>query len=289
MDLLTLILFILGFVLLISGAELLVRGASRLAVAAGISPLVVGLTVVAYGTSAPELAVTIQAGFAGQTNIALGNVVGSNIANILLVLGVSAAVAPLAVSQQLIRWDIPIMIGLSVLVYIMGLNGTISRTDGLILFAGAVAYTIHAIYQSRKKNFVKPPAEEIDIDPEEIRRSLGIKTILLQLAYIVIGLLLLVTGARWLVNGAVVLARMFNVNELIIGLTIVAVGTSLPEIATSIVAALRGARAIAVGNAVGSNIFNILLVLGLSSAVSPGGVMVDPAALNFDIPVMIAV
>jgi len=287
MNLITTILFILGFFLLIGGAEILVRGASRLAIAAGISPLVVGLTVVAYGTSAPELAVSVQASFAGQSSIAIGNVVGSNISNILLVLGVSAAVAPLAVSQQLIRWDIPIMIALSVLLYLMALDGSISRGDGIILFAGAVTYTVIAIRQSRKATRASrlakagdPAAVQFETTPRQIAGQIG---------FIVVGLALLVLGARWLVNGAVTIARIFQVDELVIALTIVAVGTSLPEIATSIVAGLRGNRDIAVGNAVGSNIFNILLVLGLCSIVAPGGINIPVAAVNFDIPIMITV
>ena len=287
MDLITTILFILGFFLLIGGAEILVRGASRLAIAAGISPLVIGLTVVAYGTSAPELAVSVQASFAGQSGIAIGNVVGSNISNILLVLGVSAALAPLAVSQQLIRWDIPIMIALSVLMYLMAFDGNIGRWDGIILFAGAVTYTVIAIRQSRKEIKANRQAKtgdstavQIKITPWQIVRQIG---------FIVAGLALLVMGARWLVNGAVIIARIFQVNELVIALTIVAVGTSLPEIATSIVAGLRGNRDIAVGNAVGSNIFNILLVLGLCSIVAPRGIDIPAPALNFDIPIMIAV
>jgi cation:H+ antiporter len=287
MDIITLILFIFGFVLLISGAEVLVRGASRLAIAAGLTPLVVGLTVVAYGTSAPELAVSVQASFAGQSDIALGNIVGSNISNILLVLGVSAAVAPLAVSQQLVRWDIPVMIGLSILLFVMGLDGLISRWDGVILFAGAIGYTVLAIRYSRQQ--VKVVRAERSEKTVERKLRPSPRQIAGQLGFIIAGLGLLVLGARWLVNGAVITARIFGVNELVIGLTIVAVGTSLPEIATSIIAGLRGQRDIAVGNAVGSNIFNILLVLGLCSIVAPNGINVSAPALAFDIPIMIAV
>ena len=287
MDLITLILFILGFAVLIGGAEVLVRGASRLAIAAGITPLVVGLTVVAYGTSAPELAVSVQASYAGQADIAIGNVVGSNISNILLVLGVSAAVAPLTVSRQLIRSDIPVMIGLSILLFLMGLDGKISRGDGLILFAGAITYTAIVIWQSRRQ--VKEALTRSAEDTTEPALKTGPRQIATQLAYIVVGLVLLVLGARWLVEGAVITAKILGVNELVIGLTIVAVGTSLPEIATSILAGLRGNRDIAVGNVVGSNIFNILLVLGLSSIVAPNGIDVAAPALAFDLPVMIAV
>lgn len=285
MTAITLILFILGFVLLVGGAELLVRGASRLAVATGISPLVVGLTVVAYGTSAPELAVTIQASFAGQADIAIGNVVGSNIANILLVLGLSAIIAPLIVARQLVRLDIPLMIGLSFLVLVISLDGMISRLDGIVLFTGAATYTIFTIGQSRKESRAE---YELEFDSAKANLKRPVQ-IFIQLGFIILGVGMVVFGSRWLIEGAVAIAHWLGVSKLIIGLTIVAVGTSLPEVATSVVASLRNERDIAVGNVVGSNIFNILSVLGLVSIVAPAGVNVSPAALNFNIPIMIAV
>lgn len=286
MDIVTLVLFVLGIVLLVGGAEWLVRGASRLAAISGISPLVIGLTVVAFGTSAPELAVSVQSALGGQPDIALGNVVGSNIFNVLFILGVSALIAPLVVSQQLIRLDVPLMIGVSVLMYLLALDGSISRLDGLLLFAGILMYTGFSIVKSRR--------ESAQVQ-EEYAREFGkpvaptTREILKNLALIIVGLALLVLGARWLVEGAVAIARLFGVSELIIGLTIVAGGTSLPEVAASIVASLRGERDIAVGNVVGSNLFNILAVLGLASLISPIGIQVSQAALSFDIPVMIAV
>ncbi len=288
MDLITTILFILGFVLLISGAEFLVRGASRLAIAAGISPLVVGLTVVAYGTSAPELAVAVQSTYAGQADIAIGNVVGSNIANILLVLGLAATVSPLIVAQQLVRKEIPLMIGLSILVFVMGLNGRIGLIDGILLAAGAIIYTVYVIRQSRKetKAIKDEYTQEFDSNADKYK---GPKQILIQLGLIVVGLGLLITGSGWLIDGAVALAEVFGVSELVIGLTIVAVGTSLPEIATSVVAGMRGEQDIVVGNLVGSNIFNILFVLGFGSVASLGGITVSDTAMSFDIPVMIVV
>ncbi|MBE9125673.1 MULTISPECIES: calcium/sodium antiporter [unclassified Coleofasciculus] len=287
MDTITLLLFITGVFLLVAGAEILVRGASRLAVTAGLSPLVVGLTVVAYGTSAPELAVSVQSSYAGQADIATGNVVGSNIANILLILGSSAAVAPLIVSRQLVRLDVPLMAGLSFLVLLMGLDGRLGKFDGIVLCIGAIAYTFFTVYQGRRES--QNSTEELTQAQRNRRSRQGIKQIAPQLGLIIIGLGMLVLGANWLISGAVVLARTFGVSELIIGLTIVAVGTSLPEIATSIIAGIRGERDIAVGNAIGSNIFNILLVLGLSSLVAPNGVPIAKPALNFDLPVMIAV
>lgn len=287
MGLFTLSLFIAGFILLVFGAELLVRGASRLAVTIGISPLVVGLTVVAYGTSAPELAVSVHSSYAGATDIAIGNVVGSNIANVLLILGLSATVAPLVVAQQLVRLDVPLMIGLSVLLLLMGLDGSLGRLDGLILTAGAVAYTIFAIRQSRKEN--QAIQEEYTQEFGQVPQKRGPLDTAIQLGFIVIGLGLLVLGADWLVDGAVTVAKYFGISELVIGLTIVAVGTSLPELATSVVASIRGERDIAVGNIVGSNIFNILTVLGLSGLVAPNGLPISTVALSFDMPVMIAV
>ena len=282
----TVLLFVLGGALLVGGAELLVRGASRLAVAAGISPLVVGLTVVAFGTSAPELAVTLGAAVTGEADVALGNVVGSNIGNVLLILGLSAAVAPLDVSQQLVRLDVPLMIGASVLTLLLALDGRVGRLDGLLLFAGIVAYTAFAVRQSRRES-AAVRAEYADALPGEPppRRPRW----LLDAAAIGAGLALLVLGARWLVTGAVAAAEALGVSQLVIGLTIVAMGTSLPELATSVLAAVRGQRDIAVGNVVGSNIFNLLAVLGLGSAVAPGGVPVARAALTFYLLVMIAV
>ncbi|MBM4460866.1 MAG: calcium/sodium antiporter [Chloroflexi bacterium] len=286
MDPLTLVLFIIGLGILIIGAELLVRGASRLAVGFGISPLVVGLTVVAFGTSSPELAVSVDAALSGQADIALGNVIGSNIFNVLFILGISALIGALVVAQQLIRLDVPLMIGVSVALLLLGLDGRIGRLDGLLLFAGIVAYTTFAIRQSRKES--APVQAEYDHEFGQGKR-MGLRQALLNIGLAVAGLALLVLGARWLVDGAVTIARALGLSELIIGLTIIAAGTSLPEVATSIIASIRGERDIAVGNVVGSNIFNILAVLGLTAVVAPNGVAVQQAALRFDIPFMIAV
>ena len=286
MDALTLVLFFIGLVALIAGAELLVRGASRLAISFGISPLVVGLTVVALGTSSPELAVSIGAALSGQADIALGNVVGSNIFNVLLILGLSASIGALVVAQQLIRLDVPLMIGVSILPLLFGLDGKIGRLDGLLLFAGIVAYVVFAIHQSRKET--QQVAAEYDREFGQ-GGQMGPRQVVIQIALVIAGLALLVVGARWLVNGAVAMARSLGLSELIIGMTVIAAGTSLPEVATSVIASLRGERDIAVGNVVGSNIFNILAVLGLTAAAAPDGVTVPSSALRFDIPFMIAV
>lgn len=282
----TTLLFILGLVLLVVGAEALVRGASRLAAALGLSPLVIGLTVVAYGTSAPELSVSVQSALSGQVDIALGNVVGSNIFNVLFILGVSALITPLLVAQQLVRLDVPLMIGVSVLLLVFALDGVLSRFDGVLLFVGMIVYTIFAIRLSR--------SETAEIQAEYAQEfgspaSNAPTSLLVQIGYIIIGLVLLVLGSRWLVNGAVTFAQWLGVSELVIGLTIIAAGTSLPEVATSVIASIRGERDIAVGNVVGSNIFNILAVLGLSSIVAADGIPVSTAIRRFDLPVMIAV
>lgn len=281
----TIVFLIFGLVLLVGGAEFMVRGAARLAGAAGISSLVVGLTVVAFGTSAPELAVSVMAAFNGGSDLALGNVVGSNIFNVLLILGLSAVIVPLVVAQQLVRLDVPVMIGVSVLLYVMGLDGNIGRLDGLLLFSGVVGYTIFLIRQSLKEGSAEVKAEY----ESEFGAAKEGSSWMKNLGLVILGFCGLVVGSNWLVESAVTIARAFGVSELVIGLTIVAAGTSMPEVATSVVAAVRGERDIAVGNVVGSNIFNILCVLGLSSIVAPSGINVSSAALHFDIPVMIGV
>jgi cation:H+ antiporter len=285
-ELLTLARLVVGLIILIVGAELLVRGASRLAFGFGISPLVVGLTVVAFGTSSPELAVSIGSALAGQADIALGNVVGSNIFNVLFILGLSALIGTLVVAQQLIRLDVPLMIGVSLLPLLLGLDGKIGQLDGLLLFAGIVAYIVFAIRQSRKETAAV--RDEYSAEFGKGGRMSG-RQALRNIGLAIAGLTLLVLGARWLVDGAVSLARTLGLSELIIGLTIIAAGTSLPEVATSVIASLRGERDIAVGNVVGSNLFNILAVLGLTAVLAPNGVSVPAAALRFDIPFMIAV
>lgn len=286
MSVTSLALFGIGLCLLVLGAELLVRGSSRLAASLGVSPLLVGLTVVGFGTSAPELAVSLGASLEGTADIALGNVVGSNIFNVLFILGASALVAPLVVAQKVVRIDVPIMIGVFLAVFAMALDGVVSRPEGALLFAGILLYLVFCAFASRKEQ------ESVRAEYERLYGA-GVRSQAahrLRLSVMVLaGLALLVLGARWLVAGAVSIASALGVGELIVGLTIVAAGTSLPEVATSILASYRGERDIAVGNVIGSNLFNILSVLGLTALVSPGGVAVSAAALEFDLPVMIAV
>jgi cation:H+ antiporter len=284
MDLQVILLLCGGLAFLTAGAELLVHGAARLAAIVGISPLVVGLTVVAYGTSSPELTVSVASAYAGRADIALGNVVGSNIFNVLFILGGCALILPLRVASQLIWLDVPLMIGASALLLVMALDGSISRLDGIILFTGAVLYTVFAIKLGRRES-----AAVQQQYAKEFGENAGGQSWAPQVFRVVLGLVMLVLGAGWLVDGAVAMAKWVGISELVIGLTVIAAGTSLPEVAASVVASLRGERDIAVGNVVGSNLFNILFVLGLSSFVAPNGVHVAPSALAFDIPVMIAV
>jgi cation:H+ antiporter len=242
---------------------------------------------VAYGTSSPELMVSIQSSLAGQPDIAVGNVVGSNIFNILLILGISALITPLVVAQQLIRLDVPILIGISCLTLMFGLDGKISRVDGGIFVTGAILYTVFLMIQSRKENNTDVTDEyEREYGDSSVRSP---KQILINAGLIFAGLILLVLGSKFLVDSAIAIARSFGVSELVIGLTLVSAGTSLPELATSVVASMRGERDIAVGNVIGSNIFNILAVLGGAALLSPEGLSVSQDAIRFDIPVMIAV
>lgn len=276
----TWLLLVLGLVLLVFGADLMVKGAARLAGNFGVPALVIGLTVVAFGTSAPELAVSVKAAYSGQAELAIANVVGSNIFNILLILGLSAIIAPLMISRQLIRQDVPIMVGVSLVAAAMALDGNIGRLEALVLTIGLLSYTAFLFHQGRKQG--------MDTSDEEVEAMLKVKAPAWQnLLLVAGGLVLLVLGARWLVQSAVEIATMFGVSEAVIGLTIVAAGTSLPEVVTSVVATMRGERDIAVGNVVGSNIFNILSVLGLSGLVSPIPLLAGEQLVQLDLPVML--
>ncbi|SFR48327.1 cation:H+ antiporter [Marinobacter gudaonensis] len=249
--------------LLFFGAEALVRGSSSLAIRAGLSPLVVGLTIVAFGTSAPELVVSIEAALSGQGDISVGNVVGSNSFNIAVILGLTALVCPIPVHRQIIRMDAPIALGVALLLVLLLMDNALGRLEGTLLFAGIVAYTAINVIMARRQPAVAGagPVEDIPIP--------AVRHWSLDLAFIVGGLALLVLGSRLLVTNAVDLAQLFGISEAVIGLTIVAAGTSMPELATSLVAAFRRQPDIAIGNVIGSNVFNILGILGIASLVSP--------------------
>ncbi|NJM08943.1 calcium/sodium antiporter [Candidatus Gracilibacteria bacterium] len=282
MSFITGILFVVGIVLLIWGADLLVRGSAHLAAMIGISPLIIGLTVVALGTSAPEFAVSVRAVLIGQADLTLGNVIGSNIANVLLILGLAALVAPLLVAPRVLQREVPMMIAASLLLWLLASDGHIGRLDGIVLVVLLVVFLLTTVLSARQG-----PAEQQTVVSKRPLRNR--RTILQNLGLIALGLALLALGAQWLVDGAVSFARSLGISELIIGLTVVAVGTSLPEIATSVLASLRGEREIAVGNVVGSNILNILAVLGLTALFAPAPIAVPNSALAFDLPVMTVV
>ncbi len=277
----------LGLAVLTAGAEFMVRGAVALAAAMRVSPLVIGLTVVAFGTSAPELVVSLRSGFSGQGEIALGNVIGSNVFNVLVILGISAIIVPLRVDRQLVRFDVPLMIVLSIVVYGMCLDGRIDRIEGGLLVAGLVAYTAWSIIKSRRENDPALVGEFAAEYSEKTASTPG--RIVWDSVMVVGGLAMLVVGGDLFIGAAVSLARAWGFSELVIGLTLVAAGTSLPEVATSIVAALKGERDIAVGNVVGSNLFNLMCVAGITAVLVPGGIPAGELAIARDIPVMVIV
>lgn len=269
--------FAAGLIALISGAELIVRYISKLAIKVGVSKIVIALTVVAFGTSAPELAVSIQASVDGQTDLMLGNIVGSNISNTLLILGLSALFIPLKVHKKLIITDAPVMLGVTVLIFILCLNGSLSFWDSSLLVVLLLTYLI---YLSRKKGHTDIP--EIGKKEEDGGH------LLVNIVLSTLGFVLLISGARWLISSSLIFADIAGISELIVGLTVVAIGTSLPEIVTSLVAAIRGERDIAVGSVVGSNILNLLAVLGFSGLFAAESIPVQQSLLNFDFLVLIA-
>ena len=275
------LLVIAGLVILILGGEALVRGASTLATKVGLSPLVIGLVVVSAATSAPEMAVTVGAVLGGEPGLAVGNVIGSNTANILLILGLSALLSPLLIKRQIVRFDIPVMLGLSVLMLLFSLDGEITFLEGALLFGGLVVHAIMSITISKR-------SEGADQEPEELPLNARPVRLWLALLLLAVGVAALAAGAQLLVTGAVSIATSLGVSSLVVGLTVVAIGTSLPELATSIIALRRGERNMAVGNIVGSNIFNIGLVLGLPAMLFGEGIPVPVAAIAVDIPLMLA-
>jgi cation:H+ antiporter len=265
---LNLILFFAGLLMLYYGAGILVRGSSSLAQSLGLKPLVIGLTVVAFGTSAPEMVISVLASIKDKSMIAVGNVIGSNICNIALVLGVAALIHPIRSHRSVIRRDIPIMLGISLYLLLISLNSKIGRLEGATLFIGIILYTWFnyyiAIKESRQRSseggmYLESSVKDIGYIPSRTR----------QILLITIGIAGVVIGAEILIDSAVVIMKVFGVDEKFIGLTVVALGTSLPELATSVVAALKKEMDISIGNLVGSNVFNILSVLGAASLVKP--------------------
>ncbi|PKL85504.1 MAG: sodium:calcium antiporter [Ignavibacteriae bacterium HGW-Ignavibacteriae-1] len=256
------LMLLLASALLYFGADGLVGGSARIAFKMGIKPLIVGLTIVAFGTSSPELVVSINANLAGSGDITLGNVIGSNICNIGLIVGITALIKPINVSLQIVRKDIIIMCGVSVLPILMLIDGQIGRIEGVILILLLIVYLWYNIFIVSKQG---NPEADTEID-SIVKKS---KPMWMNIAFIIGGLALLIVGANLFVEHAVEIARFFNISESVIGLTIVAIGTSLPELATSVVASIKGESDISLGNIVGSNIFNILAILGIAAVINP--------------------
>jgi cation:H+ antiporter len=286
-------MFLVGLVILYFAAETLVQGASAMALRLGITPLIVGLTVVAFGTSAPELVVSLAAVYTDSDAISVGNILGSNIANLALILGISAIIRPISVSHDVIRREYPVMLAASVLMVGLSYDGMISRIDGAMLVGCMVAYLAYMARMAR--NVIRTGKEKaatleliedldelsgLDDDPK-------VSTNVKDMARVVVGIIGLTAGAKLMVDAAVVIASGLGISQLVIGITIVAIGTSLPELATSIVAAMRGESDIAVGNVVGSNVFNILSVIGIVSCIKP--IQVSPDAVTYDLWVMLGV
>ena len=268
-----------GLTLVILGADLLVRGAARAAAALGVPPLLVGLTVVAYGTSAPELAVSVSAGLAGRPELAVANVVGSNVFNVLAIVGLAALVAPLAAPARIVRREVPLMLAATVGAMLLGSDGLLGRAEGAVLLAGLAAVT-----WSQLRRPSSGPSETGDGRPTHPRR----RALARDAAFVAAGLAALALGARWLVGAAAAGAVALGVSELVVGLTIVAAGTSVPELATSVVAALRGERDLAIGNVVGSNVFNLLGILGVAALASPDGLLIAEQTRSLDAWVALA-
>lgn len=281
--------FLAGLVVIIVGAELLLRGATRIAAMLGIKPILIGLTIVAVGTSAPELAIGITAALEGKGTLAIGNIAGTNIFNILFILGLSASVRALPLELQSIRLDVPVMIASAVVLFVMALDGVLSRIDGLILIAAAVAYTVTLVRLSRRESAAMKQEFAEEFSPN----ALGVQRGLFQGAYNAVllfaGMALTVLGADVMVAGATAIAKSLGVDDAIIGLTIVAIGTSAPELVTTVIATLKNDRDVAVGNLIGSSISNIVVILGLTCVAAPGGIDVSRDVLRIDLPLGAAV
>jgi cation:H+ antiporter len=263
MNFITILSILGGLILLAVGAEGLVRGSSSVALRMGVTPLVVGLTIVAFGTGSPEFAVSIGSALEGNTSLAMGNIIGSNITNIALILGIAAIINPLKVRAEIVRRETPVMVVVTGFLWLLLYDGELGRFDGAILTGGAVAYTFLTYYLSKQKQ-KKEVVEEFADAFETPKTSVWLDVVL-----IVIGLILLVLGANFLLDGAVTIAKYFGLSDVVIGLTIIAVGTSLPELATSSLAARKGESDVALGNAIGSNVLNILAVLGITALIQP--------------------
>jgi cation:H+ antiporter len=280
-------LLVLGLVALVGGAEVVVRFGTQLARRLHVSPIIIGLTVVSLGTSAPELAVGIGGMSRGQGNLVLGNIVGTNIVNLLLILGLSALIRSIAIQRSTLRLDLPAMVVASVLLLLLTLDGRLSTRDGLVLLVPGVLYMWRVIATARSRPVV-PSGTDVPVEDEEAPRP-GRRFVARDLALLVGGIAVIVLGADWLVSGAVDIASALGVSDAVIGLTVVAIGTSAPELATTVMATIRNQRAIAIGNLLGSSTLNLTLILGVSLFFGPQAVAVDRSLVTVDLPVMVAV
>ena len=274
-----------GLAALIAGAELLVRGGSALAARLGISPVLIGLTVVALGTSTPELAVCIDAALQGNGSLAVGNIAGTNTVNILLILGLSAALRPLAIQMQTLRLELPVIVIAATTLLAFAWDGTLSRLEGLLLVTMGAVFTLAVVRIARRESF----KVKLEFAREFGPRRFADRQAATEMLILAVGLVIIVTGADWLVEGAVDLAHLWNVSDAFIGLTIVAIGTSAPELVTTIISTIRGERDIAIGNLLGSSVYNILIILGVTCLIPAHGVDVSSHLIRIDIPVMLGV
>lgn len=275
--LLAVILFFAGLLLLYFGAEYMVSGSSRFALSFGIRPMIIGMTIVALATSMPEMMVSLTAVLKGTSDIAAGNIIGSNIANIGLILGAAALLAPMNVAGSTLKKDIPIMLTASVLLFLFALDGRLGFVDGLMLVVGLVVFVLYCIFWGRNGGHAETAPESV-VEEEKHHRGRDI-------ALILIGIVGLGVGAELMVRSAITIARGFGLSDIVIGMTVVALGTSLPELAASLMGAWKGEMDLSVGNVIGSNIFNLLFVLGVCSMIRP--IAIDPATLRFELPVML--
>ncbi|AIT82430.1 calcium/sodium antiporter [Novosphingobium pentaromativorans] len=274
-----------GLAALIGGAELVVRGGSALAARLGIPPLLIGLTVVALGTSTPELAVGIDAAIQGNGSLAVGNIAGTNTVNILLILGLSAALQPLTIQMQTLRLELPVIVVASATLLAFAWDGVLSRLEGFVLVTMGAVFTLAVIRIARRETM----KVKLEFAREFGPRRLVNRQALTEMIMLAAGLIVIVAGADWLVDGAIALARLWHVSDAFIGLTIVAIGTSAPELVTTIISTIRGERDIAIGNLIGSSVYNILVILGVICLFPAGGVVVTAHLIRIDIPVMLAV
>lgn len=274
----------LGLVALIAGAELVTRGGARFAARMGVPPIVIGLTIVAVGTSAPELAVGIESALRGRGSFAIANIAGTNIVNLLLILGLSALLQPLAISLRTLRFDLPVMAAAALVLAFMAWDGWLTRMEGAVMVAAALIYTTAVVSLSRHESFTTKVEFALEYKPARRLRP-GQETVLSGAALLA-GIGIIVIGSDWLVDGAVSLARAWGVSDALIALTIVAIGTSAPELVTTVVGTLRNDRDIAIGNLLGSSIYNVLVILGITCTVPSAGLEVAPHLIYIDIPLM---